>query len=99
MAEATNKATVGNMQRNLEDKKGAWLEELPKVLWAQRTTKKKATDESPFALVCGMEVVLPTEVGLPTLTIMIAENVEENQRQLTRNLDLLEKVRECAQIK
>jgi len=44
MAEATNKAIVGNMRRNLEDKKGAWLEELPKVLWAQRTTKKRATD-------------------------------------------------------
>ena len=34
MAEATNKVIVDNMRRNLEDKKGAWLEELPKVLWA-----------------------------------------------------------------
>ena len=30
---------------------------------------------------------------------MVAENVEENQRHLTRNLDLLEEVREYAQIK
>ena len=43
MAEARNKAIVGNMRKNLEDKKGAWLEELPKVLWAQRTTKKRVT--------------------------------------------------------
>ena len=34
MVEATNKEVVGNMWRNLEDIKGAWLEELPKVLWA-----------------------------------------------------------------
>ena len=80
MAEATNKAVVGNMRRNLEDKKGAWLEELPKVLWAQRTTKKRVTDESPFALVFGTEAILPTEAGLPTLTTLFAENVEENQR-------------------
>ena len=99
MVEATNKAIVGNMRRNLEDKKRAWLEKLPKVLWAQMTTKKRATDESPFALVFGTEVLLPTEAGLPILTTMIAENVEENQQQLTRNLDLLEEVRECAQIR
>ena len=30
---------------------------------------------------------------------MVAENAEENQRQLARNLDLLEEVHECAQIK
>ena len=77
--EATNKAIVGNKRRNLEEKKGAWLEELPKVLWAQRTTKKKVTDESPFDLVFGTKVVLLTEVGLPTLTTMDAKNVEENQ--------------------
>ena len=56
-------------------------------------------DESPFSLVLGTEVVLPTEAGLPTLTTLVAENIEENQRQLTRNLDLLKEVRECAQIK
>ena len=99
MVEATNKMIVENMWRNLEDKKGAWLEELPKVLWAQRTTKKRATDESPFALVFKTESVLPTEVGLPTMTTMVAENVDENQRQLTRNLDFLKEVREYAQIR
>ena len=75
---------------------------MPKVLWAQRTMKKWATDESPFALVFGTEAVLPAEAGLPTLTTLttlVAKNIEENQRQLTRNLDLLEEVRECAQIR
>ena len=93
------KAIVGNTQRNLEDNKGAWLEELPKVLWAQRTTKKIVIDESPFALVFRIEVVLPIEAGLPTLTTMVVENVEENQRQFARNLDLPEEVRECDQIR
>ena len=96
MAEATNKAIVGNMRRSLEDKKGVWLKELPKVLWAQRTMKKIAIDESPFALVFGTKVVLPTKAGLPTLTTMVTKNIEENQCQLNRNLDLLEEVRECA---
>ena len=95
MAEAKNKAIVGNMRRNLEDTKGAWLEQLPKVLWAQSTLKKRAMDESPFALVFGTKSVLPTEAGLLTLTTMVGKNIEENQRQLIRNLDLLQEVREC----
>ncbi|KAL5577230.1 hypothetical protein UlMin_018929 [Ulmus minor] len=32
MVEATNKMIVDNIQRNLEEKKGGWLEELPTVL-------------------------------------------------------------------
>src|SRR5690606_19137255 len=55
--------------------------------------------ESPFTLGFETEAVLPTEAGLPTLTTLFAENIEENQRQLTRNLDLLEEVCECAQIR
>ena len=72
MAEATNKMIVCNIWRNLKDKKGGWLEELLKVLWAQRTTKKRQTDESPFALVFGTEAILPIEARLPTLTILVA---------------------------
>ena len=62
----------------------------------QRKTKKRATDESPFALVYGIEAVLMMEAGLPTITTLVAEDSEENQRQLARNLDLLEEIRECA---
>ena len=43
--------------------------------------------------------VLSTEAGLLTITTLIAEDIEENQRQLARNLDLLKEVRECAQIR
>lgn len=44
-------------------------------------------------------MVLPTEAGLPTLTTLVVENVEENQWQLAKNLDMLKEVRECTQIK
>ena len=36
---------------------------------------------------------------LPTITTLVSKNAEENQRQLARNLDLLEEVCECAQIR
>ena len=42
MAEAANKAIVGNMRRNLEDKKAAWLEELLKVLFGLKEQRRKS---------------------------------------------------------
>ena len=64
----------------MEEFRRKWLEEILKVLWAQQTTKKRATNETPFALVYGAKAILPTEVGLPTITTLVAENTEENQR-------------------
>ena len=40
-----------------------------------------------------------TEAELPTITTLVVENAEENQRQLAINLHLLEEVREYAQIR
>ena len=37
------------------------------------------TNESPFALVFGIEAILLTEAGFPTLTTLVTENVEKNQ--------------------
>ena len=54
------------------------MEEFSKVLCAQRTMKKRATYESLFAVVFGTKVMLPAEAGLPTLTTLVAENVEQN---------------------
>ena len=38
-----------------------WLTELPSVIWSLRTTPSRATGFSPFFLVYGAEVILPTE--------------------------------------
>ena len=62
MVEETNKVTVNNLKWNLEEKKGSWLEELPRVLWVQRTTQKEAIRE------CHLSLVYRTEAGLLTLT-------------------------------
>ncbi|XP_062074931.1 uncharacterized protein LOC133778936 [Humulus lupulus] len=98
-AEASNKVIFANIKKNLEYKKGAWAEELPKVLWAYRTTKRSSTGESPYAMVYGTEAIIPTEVGLPTLRTEIASNQTTNNVQLLHNLDLLEEVRTVAQLR
>ncbi|RVW33911.1 hypothetical protein CK203_082960 [Vitis vinifera] len=66
-AEATNKTLVTALKKRLEQAKGKWVEELPGVLWAYRTIPRWSTGNTPFALAYGMDAVIPTEIGLPTI--------------------------------
>ena len=66
---------------------------LPEVLWAYRTTHKSTTQETPFVLAFGTEVVAPVEVGLKSPRVEFA-NTEHNEEILRLNLDHLEEKRE-----
>ena len=59
------------------------------MLWAHRTTRKSATQETPFALAFGTEAVAPVEVGLKSPRIEFT-SIEHNEEVLCLNLDLLE---------
>ena len=63
------------------------------MLWAYRTTRKSATQETPFALAFGTEAIAPVEVGLKSQRIELA-SVEHNDEALRLNLDLLDEKRE-----
>nr|ABA99771.1 retrotransposon protein, putative, unclassified [Oryza sativa Japonica Group] len=76
----------------------SWIEELPAVLWANRTTPSRATGETPFFLVYGAEAVLPSELTLrsPRVTMYC----EADQDQLRRDdLDYLEERRRRAALR
>ena len=75
------------IKTQLEGANGVWLEELPSVLWAYRTT-----GETPFQLAYGSEVVIPTEVGLTRYRVGTHDE-RKNNKTLRLQLDLLEKVR------
>jgi hypothetical protein len=63
-----------------------WVAELPSVIWSLRTTPSRATGFTPFFLVYGAEVVLPTdlEYGSPRLK---AFNEQSNQINREDSLD------------
>ena len=65
--EASKKTLLTALKKRLDSAKGKWVEELPGVLWAYRTTAWKPTGISPFVLTYGMEAVIPTKIGLPTI--------------------------------
>ncbi|XP_065033909.1 uncharacterized protein LOC135666271 [Musa acuminata AAA Group] len=92
LAEVTNRAIVDGLKRRVSATRSAWIDELPSVLWALRTTPKTPTGESPYSLTFGTEAVLPPEVAVPTPRT--ADYSEEASGEgLRSNLDLLEERR------
>ena len=92
-AEVTIRTLKAALKTKLEDLKGGWVEYLPEVLWAYRTTQKSATRETPFALAFGTEAVAPVEVRIKSPRIELASE-EQNDEALRLNLELLDERRE-----
>ena len=95
-AEVTIRTLKAALKTKLEDLKGSWVEYLPEVLWAYRTTHKSATRETPFALAFGTEAVAPVEVEIKSPRVELASE-EHNDEALCLNLELLEEKREQVQ--
>ena len=95
--EAVNKVIVNGLKKRLDDAKGRRVEELPHVLWTYRTTPRRSTGETPFSMSYGAEVVIPIEIGFPTLRTQTFKP-NDNDRLLEKSLDLLEERRENAMV-
>ena len=50
------------LMRDLKHAAGAWVTELPAVLWGLRTTPNRSTNRTPFFMVYGDEDVLPSDL-------------------------------------
>ena len=96
-AEAVNNVIMSRFKKMLDDAKGRWVEELPHVLWAYRTTPRRSTGETPFSMSYGTEAVIPIETGFPTLRTQ-SFNPSNNDELLERSLDLIEERRESAMV-
>ena len=81
----------------MEKAKGKWVDELPSILWAYRTTSQVSTGETPFSLVYGTDALIPVEVDLVSHRVR-AFNKEGNSDCLKENLDLLDELRERAAV-
>ena len=95
--EAVNKVIVNRLKKRLDDAKGRWVEELLYVLWTYRTTPRRSTGETSFSMSFGAEVVIPIEIGFPTLRTQTF-NPNDNDRLLEMSLDLIEERRESAMV-
>ena len=82
--EVTIRTLKAALKTKLEDLKSKWVEYLPEVLWAYRTTRRSATQETPLVLAFGTEAVAPVDVGLKSPRIELA-SVEHNDEALRLN--------------
>ena len=72
---------------DLNKAKGKWVEELPNILWAYRTTLGKTMNETPYALAFRFEVVILLEVDFPIIQTEACD-VSHNADVLAQDLDL-----------
>ncbi|XP_068328282.1 uncharacterized protein [Pyrus communis] len=92
-AEVSNKTIIDCLKKTLLDKMAKWPDEVSSVLWAYRTTKKQATGETPFSLVYGYKVIIPSKALMPSITTVLP-NFKQNEKKMATNLDLAEEERE-----
>ncbi|XP_071713973.1 uncharacterized protein [Rutidosis leptorrhynchoides] len=85
--EVTNRDIVLGIKARLGLCRRGWIDELPNVLWAHRTTPKGVTNESPFSLVYGSEAVIPAEINVPTMRIASFDE-SSNSEELRENSKL-----------
>jgi transposase InsO family protein len=81
--------------RPLKHAAGAWVEELPSVLWSLRTTPNSSTGYTPFFLLFRAEAVLPMDVRYcaPRVVAYVKEDAE---KALADAQDLLDEARDVA---
>nr|GEV31964.1 reverse transcriptase domain-containing protein [Tanacetum cinerariifolium] len=96
--ERANKSLGEGIKVRLDERIKDWIEKSPRVLWAHRTMIKSSNWDTPFSLTYGTKVVIPTEIGMPTLR-KTKKYVVRNNEALEINLDLLEERKEKAAIR
>ena len=66
------------------------------MLWAYKTTSRKPIRESLLALTYGMEAIIPTEIGIPTVRTEVP--TEASAEAILKDLDTVDELREAAAI-
>ncbi|KAL0309049.1 UNVERIFIED_CONTAM: hypothetical protein Sradi_5847200 [Sesamum radiatum] len=77
LAEAFNKTLCNLLKKVVAKLKRDWHERIGEALWAYKTTIRTPTQATPYALIYGVETVLPLEQQIPSLRIAIQELTEK----------------------
>ena len=86
---------MSGLKKRLDDIKGKWVEDLPRVLWMYHTIPRRSTRETAFSVTYGAEAVIPLENGFLTLRTS-SFTLSNNDGLLGKSLDLIEEQRENA---
>ncbi|XP_074352420.1 uncharacterized protein LOC141691580 [Apium graveolens] len=98
LAEVTNRTILQGLKKRIEEIPRCWVDELPNVMWAHRTTPRSVTDETPFRMAYGFDVVFPVEISLISPRVEGFDSSRSVEGLKFHN-NLLEETRETAQLK
>ncbi|KAL3527706.1 hypothetical protein ACH5RR_012362 [Cinchona calisaya] len=91
LAEAFNKILCNLLKKVIDKSKRDWYQRIGEALWAYRTTFRTPTQATPYALVYGVEAVIPLECQIPSLRIAVQGlNEEDNARLRLEELEVLD---------
>ena len=80
-----NKKIKHNLKTKLENLKGRWVDDLPKMLWAYKTTARSKTGETSFSLAYRYEPMVLVELGAGSLR---NENFGPKQNMMLQQCEL-----------
>ncbi|GAA0149118.1 hypothetical protein LIER_08377 [Lithospermum erythrorhizon] len=67
LAKDFNKTLCNILKKVVSKSKKNWHEKIEEALWAYKTMYRTPTQSTPYALVYGVEAVLPLELQIPSL--------------------------------
>jgi hypothetical protein len=79
--ESSNKTLIRIINKLLAENKKSWDSKLKYALWDNMINTKNSSGTSPFHLVYGLDVVFPTQLGIPVLKFLHGEVEEPNEIQ------------------
>lgn len=86
------------MNKILKEYKGKWAEELPSVLWSNRTVDKNATVQTPYSLVFVAEVLIATNIVIPKTRTRL-QTSEGNNQDMIQDLDTIDEIWDTAKLR
>jgi transposase InsO family protein len=100
LVESSNKTLIRIIKKLLTENKKSWDSKLKYALWDDRINTKRSLGTSPFQLVYGIDVVFPTQLGLPVLKFLQEEMEEPNdiQRRIFQIIEVQQKREALSQI-
>nr|GEW60933.1 hypothetical protein [Tanacetum cinerariifolium] len=92
------KSLIKEIKTQLRWERKGWVDELPNILWAHRTSLKTSNKETSYSSAFRSGAVIPVEIGMPTHRTMMIKEGEVNEEEMRLNLYFLQERREAAAI-
>jgi hypothetical protein len=69
-----------------DQKKGKWIDELPRVIWSHNTIASRAIGFMPFRLLFGAEAMTPEEIKNESMRVLKAKEIEEADQKVEKDM-------------